>query len=294
MTTVGFIGLGLMGAPMVRNLLRAGYSLVIYNRSVEKTAEFQGHERARIAESPAETARSSDVLITMLADHAAIEDVYFGERGIISGLETSGSHCGIVIDSSTVAPAMSLRLAGSLAERGVEFLDAPVLGSKPQAIEGALTFMVGGRRETFERWRDLLLAMGKKALHMGENGAGSRAKLANNTLAAINLVGAAESLRIIQEAGIDPDLFLDAVSGGLARSAMLHGKGPAMLAGDFSPHFTIRLMLKDLGLAEEMTASLGLNTPMLRAALERMRAASQAGFGEEDVGAVFKTYRKNT
>jgi 3-hydroxyisobutyrate dehydrogenase len=290
MQTVGFIGLGIMGAPMARNLVKKGYELVLYNRNAEKAAAFAGDARVRIAKTPAEVAQSAETVVTMLADHRAVEGVYFGAQGICAGLEQAGARARIVIDSSTVAPACSVRVAAHLAGAGIAFLDAPVLGSKPQAVEGTLTFLVGGEKETFEKCRELLLAMGKKALYLGATGSGSRAKLANNTLAAITLIGVAESIRMVEEAGIDPRLFLDAVSGGLARSGMMEVKGPAMLERNFVPHFTARLMLKDLTLASELSESLGLNTPLLQASVRQFRAACEQGFAEEDVSAVYKVY----
>lgn len=290
MKMIGFIGLGTMGAPMVRNLLKKGYRLMIFNRNSAKTAEFLEDSRVQVASTPAEITRFASVIITMLADNSAVEEMYFGPQGIYAGLGLDGSKTRIVIDSSTIAPDLSLAAAAKLAELQVEFLDAPVTGSEPQAIEGTLTFLVGGKPETLAACRDLLLAMGKKAIRMGENGAGANAKLANNTLGAINLLAVAESLRMIRQSGGDPKLFLEAVSGGGARSGMAEIKGPKMMEQDFSPNFTVRLQAKDLGLAWQLAEKLGLDMPLLRAAIQQFGAACEQGFAEEDVSAVYKLY----
>ncbi|WP_127586743.1 NAD(P)-dependent oxidoreductase [Paenibacillus koleovorans] len=291
MNKIGFIGLGTMGAPMVRNLLKKGYQLTVYNRNTAKTNEFQGQSQVQVAASPAEVVQLSEVVITMLANDQAIEEVYFGSEGIMQGVTKEGSPTRIVIDSSTISPGLSMRIAATLAEANVDFLDAPVTGSEPQAIEGSLTFLVGGKSETLAACTELLLAMGKKTVHMGKSGSGSNAKLANNTLGAINLLAVAESIRMVQESGGDPLLFLEAVAGGGARSGMAEIKGPKMLELDFSPKFSVKLQHKDLGLAVQLVKTLGLETPMLQAAIRQFQAALEQGFAEEDVSAVYKLYK---
>lgn len=288
--TIGVIGLGTMGGPMARNLLKAGYEVTVYNRNPERARAFEGLPGAQVAASLAEVAERADVILTMLADNNAVEAVYLGPGGLRESLVRSGKKSLALIDSSTIAPEMSIRIADALAEEGIDVLDAPVTGSEPQAIEGVLTFMVGGRRETFEACREILLAMGKKALYIGPSGSGSRVKLANNSLVAITLLGVAESIRMMDKSGIDPALFLEVVAGGGARSGMAEMKGPMMLQGDYKPAFMTKLMHKDLGLALQLTESLGLSVPMLETAKRQFLTAVENGTGDEDMSSVYKLY----
>lgn len=251
MGKVGFIGLGTMGLPMAANLIKAGYDVIAYNRTQEKVEQFvsQGGKKALFA---AEVAKNSDVVFTMLTADRAVEELVIGENGIINGARAGQ----IVINCSTISPNTSIKLAHELGKLGVEFLDAPVTGSEPQAIEGILTFMVGGKKEAFEQCIPLFEAMGKNAFYMGENGAGSYTKLANNTMAAINLLSFAEAITMATKAGIDPELFIKVVSGGGARSGMIDNKAPKILNRDFHPNFATALMYKDLGLATNIAAQL--------------------------------------
>lgn len=291
---VGFIGLGTMGGPMARNLEQAGYNLVVYNRSRQK-AEALGL-KAEIVSSAAEAARRADVLFTMLSDDNSVREVYFGENGILSayaGREggTGAAKGKLVVDCSTISPATTLQVAEALAAHGVDMLDAPVTGSRPQAEEGVLTFIVGGKRELYEQCLPLFQAMGKKAVYMGANGNGSKTKLANNALVATNLVAVAESVSLVAKAGIDPELFLEVVAGGGARSGMAEMKGPKMLAGDFSPQFMAQLMHKDLKLAARLAEELQVPTPALAAVKALFQIACNEGYGGEDMSAVYKCYR---
>lgn len=290
---VGFIGLGTMGGPMAVNLEKAGFELVVYNRSRQK-AEALGL-KAQIASSPAEVAQRSDVLFTMLSDDSSIRDVYFGANGILSAFkEAAGadtSKAKLAIDCSTIAPATTLQVAEALAARGVDMLDAPVAGSEPQAIQGILTFIVGGKRERYEQALPLFQAMGKKSVYLGANGNGSKAKLANNALVAANLIALSESLALVGKAGIDPELFLEVVSGGGGRSGMAEMKGPKILQNDFSPQFMTQLMHKDLKLASQFAEQLQVPTPALAAVKSLFQIACNEGYGAEDMAAVYKCYR---
>lgn len=288
MTPIGFIGLGTMGKPMARNLMRAGRELVVYNRSAERTASFQGQAGARVASSPAEAARDCEIVFTMLADDDAVKEVILGPNGIIDGAREGL----IVVDCSTVSPKTSVNVATELAKKGVDFLDAPVTGSEPQATEGILTFMVGGKKDVFERCRPLFEAMGKRIFHMGQQGAGSQAKLGNNTMAAIHLLAMSEALTMVSKAGVDPKLFLEMVSGGGGRSGMVDTKGDKVIYRDFSPHFKTSLMLKDLRLATDFADELEIPVPMLAATKEMMQLAMTKGFAEEDMCSVIKCYEE--
>jgi 3-hydroxyisobutyrate dehydrogenase-like beta-hydroxyacid dehydrogenase len=214
---IGFIGLGTMGRPMAANLLRAGYKLIVYNRNRNK-AEGLG-SNTDIAESPGDAVRQADLVITMLSDDHAINEVYLGAEGIIPALQ-QGDGSRIVMDCSTISPSTSIELARKMEGFGVDMLDAPVTGSEPQAVEGILTFIVGGKKEIFEQCRPIFNAMGKKAVYMGESGSGSKTKLANNAIVAANLIALSENLALVKKSGLDPALFLEVIAGGGARSGM--------------------------------------------------------------------------
>ncbi|MCF8565847.1 NAD(P)-dependent oxidoreductase [Alicyclobacillus tolerans] len=285
MNRIGFIGLGTMGMPMAANLLKAGFDVTVYNRTKQKAFQL-GEQGANVAESPAEVAKASDVVFTMLTADQAVEEVIFGDQGVASAARQGL----IVVDSSTISPTTSKSISKRLAKLGVEALDAPVTGSEPQAVAGVLTFMAGGSKTTFEACLPLFNAMGKNAYYMGESGAGSYAKLANNTMAAINLLGLTESLMMATKAGVDPELFLQVVAGGGARSGMAENKGPKVLKRDFSPNFATKLMLKDLGLARSLASELNMPAPVLAIVREMLQTAVSQGYGEEDSCAVIKCY----
>ena len=284
---IGFIGLGTMGLPMAHNLLKNGYELVIYNRTKEKMSRLE-EKGAMIANSPKEVASQSEIVFTMLTADAAVEEVILGEDGIIDGAYPGL----IVIDCSTIAPNTSKKVAEELSHHDVEMLDAPVTGSEPQAIEGTLTFMVGGKKELFEKCMELFLVMGKKAYYMGGNGQGSYMKLANNSMAAINLLAFSEAITMATKAGIDPEVFAEVVSGGGARSAMAENKAAKVINRDFRPHFMAQLLHKDLGLASDVAKELEISTPVLALGKEIFQMAKAKGYGAEDMSAVVKCYEE--
>jgi 3-hydroxyisobutyrate dehydrogenase-like beta-hydroxyacid dehydrogenase len=284
---IGFIGLGTMGLPMARNLLRSGYELIIYNRTKEKMSILE-EKGAMIARSPKEVASQSKLVFTMLTADAAVEEIVLGEEGIIEG-----AHPGlIVIDSSTIAPNTSKNVAEVLSRHNVEMLDAPVTGSEPQAIDGTLTFMVGGKKELYEKCMDLFLVMGKKAYYMGGNGQGSYMKLANNSMAAINLLAFSEAITMATKAGINPEVFVQVVSGGGARSAMAENKAEKVINRDFHPYFMAQLLHKDLGLASDAAKELEISAPVLALGKEIFQIAKAKGYGAEDMSAVVKCYEE--
>ncbi|MCQ6279346.1 NAD(P)-dependent oxidoreductase [Bacillus sp. EB600] len=284
---IGFIGMGTMGLPMAHNLLKNGYDLIIYNRTKEKMS-FLEEEGATIANSPKEVAAQSEIVFTMLTADAAVEEVILGEAGIINGANPGL----IVVDSSTISPSTSKKVAEELARHDVEMLDAPVAGSEPQAIEGILTFMVGGKKEIFEKCMPLFLVMGKNAYYMGEHGKGSYTKLANNTMSAINLISFSEGLTMAAKAGIDPEIFVKVVSGGGARSGAVDMKASKVLNRDFQPHFMTKLIHKDLGLASDVAKELEISTPVLSLVKEIFQMAKAKGYGTEDMSAVIKCYEE--
>jgi 3-hydroxyisobutyrate dehydrogenase-like beta-hydroxyacid dehydrogenase len=284
---IGFIGLGTMGLPMAKNLLKNGSELTVFNRTKEKM-DLLKEEGAILAGSPKEVALQSDIVFTMLTADAAVEEVVLGENGIVYG-----AHPGlIVIDSSTISPSTSKKLAKELSEREVEMLDAPVTGSEPQAIEGILTFMAGGKKEIFEKCMPLFLATGQGAYYMGENGKGSYTKLANNIMSAINLISFTEAVTMATKAGIDPEIFVKVVNGGGARSGQVDNKAPKILNRDFTPHFMTKLIHKDLGLATDVAKELEVSAPVLAIVKEIFQMAKAKGYGSEDMSAVIKCYEE--
>jgi 3-hydroxyisobutyrate dehydrogenase-like beta-hydroxyacid dehydrogenase len=284
---VGFIGLGTMGHPMAHNLLKNGYEVIIFNRTREKMNVLK-EEGATIANSPKEVAAGSEIVFTMLTADDAVEEVILGENGILSGAYPGL----IVVDSSTISPSTSKKVAEELIKHDVEMLDAPVTGSEPQAIEGILTFMVGGKKETFKKCLPLFAVMGQNAYYMGEHGKGSYTKLANNTMAAINLLSFSEGITMATKAGIDPEVFVKVVAGGGARSGMVENKAAKVINRDFTPHFMTQLIHKDLGLASNVAKELEISTPVLGLVKEIFQIAKAKGYGSEDMSAVIKCYEE--
>lgn len=282
---MGFVGLGIMGLPMAGNLLAAGFPLTVHNRS-PGPAKVLAARGAATAASPAEAARASDVLITMVPDTPDVEAALFGPGGAAEGM-AAGS---VVIDMSTIAPAATRDFAARLAARGVAMLDAPVSGGDRGAAAGTLAIMVGGDREFFERCLPVFHALGERIVHMGPHGSGQLTKLVNQVVGALHLVAMAEGLAFARAAGLDPARVLEVVSGGAAGSWMLSHLGPRALEGDFAPGFTIRLQRKDLELAREAMRGLGVDFPGAELALERFRRAAEVGLGELGTQAIVRLY----
>jgi 3-hydroxyisobutyrate dehydrogenase-like beta-hydroxyacid dehydrogenase len=287
MKTIGVIGLGIMGQGMAGRLLTAGYSVVVWNRSEDKARGLIGRG-AKWGGSPADVARETDVIFTMLSADRAVLDVLLGEEGVIAGARPGQ----IVVDSSTVSPDTSRKLHEAFAARGVEFLDAPVTGSAPHAQNGELGFMVGGKKEVFEACVEYFQVMGKNWVHLGPGGMGSTAKLASNTMVAIALLALAEGLTIVEASGLDAGDFLRVIAKGGANSRVVETKSPKILSGDWSTEFSVRLMNKDLKLALELAQGLGTATPALALARQVLQMAEGSGFGELDVASVYRLYRQ--
>ncbi|CAI6079075.1 2-hydroxy-3-oxopropionate reductase [Cohnella sp. JJ-181] len=287
MPTIAFIGLGTMGLPMAANLLRKSYAVVVYNRSPGKAGELL-ELGAEEADTPLAAARNADVVVTMISNDAAVEEVYYGSEGVFAGLKPGT----VLIDSSTISPALARRLARDAADAFCDFLDAPVTGSKPAAIDGTLLFMAGGDAQIVEDQKPLLLSMGREVLYMGPSGSGAAAKLAHNTIVGINAAGLVEGMAIAAKAGIDASSFLRVVQGGGAASKQAELKGRKIIEHDFSVQFSLALMLKDLKLSSVLTDGLGVPTPMLEASKSLFQAGAAAGYGEEDLAALAKLYEQ--
>lgn len=284
---VGFVGLGTMGKPMAENLLKAGFELAVYNRTAERAESFKN--KAVIAHDLGELVEFADVIMTIVSDDAAVESVLIGEGGVLEHSRKQNKRL-IVIDSSTVSPDTTLRVAKELATAGIDLLDAPVTGSKPQAEQGEISFIVGGREDLYEKCMPLFDAMGKKAIYMGEQGSGARAKLANNMLSAVTLAALSESLTLIRSSGGSPEKFLEVVASGGARCGMAEAKGPKILSGDFSPQFMAKLTLKDMKLVARWGESLGVPLPVLNTAKELYSMTCGSGWGEQDMCAIVRNY----
>lgn len=273
---IGFIGTGVMGRPMAANLLRKGYRVGIVERHPERDAVLV-ERGATVAKSARELAAASEVMILMLPDTRAVEEVLFSEDGVARGARAGT----IVIDMSTISPARSVEFAQRLAREGHAMLDAPVSGGERGAIEGTLGIMVGGAPETFERCRGIFEAMGKTITYAGPSGCGQKTKLVNQLVGATNLLAAVEGLRLARAAGLDVETTLRAISSGAAASWMLANLGPKMLAGDFAPGFSLRLQYKDISLLSEWIASLGGEYPAAELIESIYKRALEAGLGEQ-------------
>jgi 3-hydroxyisobutyrate dehydrogenase len=276
METIGFIGIGVMGRPMALNLLRNGYSLSIVSRHPEREAPLIA-EGALTAASTQELAGASDVIILMLPDTGTVEQVLFGDGGLVPGLRKSA----IVIDMSTISPERTIALAERLAAAGCALLDAPVSGGEKGAEAGTLGIMVGGSRDVFERCRPIFQAMGKTITYTGPNGCGQKTKLVNQLIGATNLLAAVEGLRLARAAGLNPQTTLEAVSSGAASSWMLTNLGPKILQGDFDPGFSIRLQHKDLTLLKDWLAGIGGDFPAADLVCSLFQRAMEAGLASQ-------------
>ncbi|SFF37767.1 3-hydroxyisobutyrate dehydrogenase [Paenibacillus algorifonticola] len=287
MKTVAFIGLGVMGMGMAANLLRKGYSVTVYNRTPGKAAALI-ELGATEALTPAEAAGGNDVVITMISNDQAIRDVYYGENGIFSAVR-SGT---LLIDSSTISPSLARELAATAEQKGASFLDAPVTGSKPAADAGTLVFMIGGSKAVLGANDDIMLAMGGKLIYMGENGSGSIAKLAHNTIVGINVVALTEGMAIAASGGLDSNAFLELVQAGSASSKSAELKGPKLINANYDVQFSLELMLKDLKLSSVLSDSLRVPTPLLESAKSMFQVGESMGLSELDMCAVAQAYEQ--
>jgi len=284
---IGFIGLGIMGSRMAKNLIKAGYSLNVYNRTLEKTGEL-GKAGASVARSSKEVGERSDVIVTMLSDSPAVEEVILGDGGVLEGAGRGSA----IIDCSTISPRVSVKIANEASKRGVEMLDAPVAGSKRQAEEGTLIFLVGGKKQVYEENSKIFSAMGKNSIYIGQNGMGSYMKLVMNMVIAINLQALAEGLVFGIKAGIDPELMVEIINSTGARSGGSEAKGKSMIRGDYETAFSLKNMCKDMGLVKEETRYLDVPTPTASIANEIYTSAKAKGKGELDYSVIMELMKE--
>jgi 2-hydroxy-3-oxopropionate reductase len=272
---IGFIGLGIMGRPMARNLMKAGYAVTVYDVVGEAMEELVS-EGAGAASSSKEVAEKTTKIITMLPDSADSEIVILGPQGVLEGAKP-GSR---IIDMSSIAPSVSQNIAAECAKKDVEMLDAPVSGGEPGAINGALAIMVGGKQSVFDECYELMKVMGANVVLTGDIGAGGVTKLANQIIVAANIEALSEALVLSQKAGVDPARVFDAIRGGLAGSAVMEAKGPMMLDRNFNAGFRIRLHQKDL--RNVLQTAQELNVPLPVTALVQQMLGSLVNHGEAE------------
>jgi 2-hydroxy-3-oxopropionate reductase len=287
--TVGLIGLGLMGLPMGQNVLRAGFPLVVWNRTAAK-AEPLVRAGAKLAANPREVAAQADVLITIVSDPAAVENVLWGSGGALEGLRRGTT----LVDSSTVSPGLARRIASACAERGVDFLDAPVTGGTWGAEKGELVFMVGGKDEVLERVKPMLEAMGKRFFLLGPNGAGQTVKLGMNLLLALQVDALAEALALVTAAGVPAERLIEMLQSSMGRSPLLDVKIPLILKNEFPASFPLRLMHKDVSLALELAREHGVALPAGAAAYATYTAVKDASTDDPDFAAVARFWKQTS
>ncbi|KOC89123.1 2-hydroxy-3-oxopropionate reductase [Winslowiella iniecta] len=284
---IGFIGLGIMGKPMSKNLLKAGYSVVVRDHNVENEAELL-EAGATVAKSAKAVAEQCEVVITMLPNSPQVKQAALGENGIIEGAKPGT----VVIDMSSIAPLASREIHDELAKKNIRLLDAPVSGGEPKAIDGTLSVMVGGDKALFDQCYDIMKAMAGSVVHTGEIGAGNVTKLANQVIVALNIAAMSEALTLATKAGVNPDLVYQAIRGGLAGSTVLDAKAPMVMDRNFKPGFRIDLHIKDLANALDTSHGVGAQLPLTAAVMEMMQALKAEGLGTADHSALACYYEK--
>jgi 3-hydroxyisobutyrate dehydrogenase-like beta-hydroxyacid dehydrogenase len=285
--TISYLGLGTMGSGMASNLLKAGYELTVWNRSGEKCEPF-ARKGAHIADSPVDAVRDADLVMYSLSNDQAVEEVVFGPKGILGGIKEGQ----IAIDMSTVLPATSLREQAAYSKRGVDFLDAPVFGSKQESADAKLWIMAAGKRDIFEKVKPVLEHLGQTVHYFGKNGNATAMKLVGNLIVALEMEALAEGLVLAEKAGLDLNTVMEVVKVADFRSPLLVSNGQNILKRDFSTSFALKLMLKDAGLIEKFAKSLESPIPALRVVEKNLASAVTLGFGTENASALIKALEK--
>lgn len=284
---IGFVGLGIMGKPMVKNLLKAGHDVVVFDLNKASVDEMVA-AGAVAGTSASDVASKTPLVITMLPNSPHVKAVVMGEDGILSGAKEGT----ILIDMSSIAPLASQEIEKACREKKVRMLDAPVSGGEPKAIDGSLAIMVGGDKALFEEVKDILLLMGATAVHCGSIGAGNTTKLANQIIVALNIAAVSEAFTLVKKAGVDPHLVFDAIKGGLAGSTVMNAKAPMMMDSNFKPGFKIDLHIKDLANAMDTGHGVGSPLPLTALTREMMETLHADGFGGDDHSALARYYAK--
>lgn len=287
MFKIGFIGLGIMGKPMAKNLLKAGYKLTVFDINNEVVREV-ATAGANEGKSAADVAAQSDLIITMLPNSPEVEQVVLGNDGVLATAQPGT----ILVDMSSIAPLVSRKLSDKLNAKGIVMLDAPVSGGEPKAIDGSLAIMVGGPEEAFNKVKDVLSAMGSSVKLVGDIGSGNVTKLANQIIVALNIAAMSEAMVLATKAGVDPEKVYQAIRGGLAGSTVLDAKMPLVLNGNFKPGFRIELHIKDL--MNVIDTAKGIDAPVMltQKVLEMMKSLRDEGKAKDDHGGLIQYYEK--
>jgi 3-hydroxyisobutyrate dehydrogenase len=283
---IGFIGLGNMGVPMVKNLAKAGYDVMVYNRTAEKAYAVQAETGVKVAERATDLVQNADLIISMLTNDAAVKEIYEGPEGLFQAVKTEGL---IIVDMSTVSPETTRELARSAGQHGISYLDAPVSGSVKPAAEGQLVIMAGGEPGAFNRVKPVLELLGKSATLLGGHGSGNVAKLAINLFLGITIQGLSEATLFASRNGISPEALLPLINSSAVGSGITKIKSENIIHGDYNAAFALKLLRKDLGLAVE----LGMKTVLGTAVSETYQKAMEDGFADQDMVAVYKYLEKS-
>jgi 3-hydroxyisobutyrate dehydrogenase-like beta-hydroxyacid dehydrogenase len=286
---ISYLGLGTMGSGMALNVLKAGYQLTVWDRTAEKCESFASKD-ARVAKTPADAGRGADLVMYSLSDDDAVETVVFGDNGVLSAV-TAGQ---IAVDMSTVSPATSLREQKAFAERGVDFIDAPVFGSKDESANAKLWVLAAGKEDVFEKVKPVLEKLGQTVHYLGKNGNATAMKLVGNLIVALELEALSEGLVLAQKASLDLKTVMEVVKVADFRSPLLVSNGENILKRDFSTNFALQLMLKDVNLIEQFSESLSSPVPALGVVQKNLEVAVALGFGNENASAVIKALEKET
>ena len=283
---IGFIGLGIMGRPMAKNLLKAGYTLVVYDKfaNVDDLVALG----AKAGASNKDVAAQSDVIITMLPNSPHVKEAVLGKDGVVDGAKAGT----ILVDMSSIAPGAAQEICAAVKAKGIVMLDAPVSGGEPKAIEGTLAIMVGGDATAFETVKPILEKMGSSAVHVGDIGAGNVTKLANQIIVALNIAAVSEAFVLATKAGVKPEAVFNAIKGGLAGSTVMNAKIPMILDGNFKPGFRIELHIKDLQNALDTAHALNVPIPLTANIMETMQALKTDGMAVNDHSAIVRYYEK--
>jgi len=284
---VGFIGLGIMGKPMAKNLLKAGYQLFVYDVISESVKDVAA-SGAKACASVAEVTENAQIIITMLPDSPQVEEVLLGEGGVCKSAKAGT----LVVDMSSIAPDVAINVAAALSEKGIRMIDAPVSGGEPKAIDGTLAIMAGGKQADFDEAMPLFDVLGGSALLVGDIGSGNICKLTNQMIVAINIAALSEGLFLAKKAGADPAKVFDAIKGGLAGSTVMNAKAPMMLADNYTPGFKIDLHIKDIKNAMQTAQSCEMPIPLTAAVMQFMQGIKVDGFGQSDHSSLAKFYEK--
>ena len=284
---IGFVGLGIMGKPMAKNLLKAGHELIVFDIVQEAVADLAA-AGAKAASGLHEVVGACSLIITMLPNSPHVRTVVCGEGGLLEAAKAGT----LIVDMSSIAPLESRSICEACAAKGVKMIDAPVSGGEPKAIDGSLSIMVGGDKASFDSVYDILMIMGASAVHCGEIGAGNTTKLANQVVVALNIAAVSEAFLLAEKAGVDPKKVFDAIKGGLAGSTVMNAKIPMILERNFNPGFKIDLHIKDLNNALDTAHSVGSPLPLTALVMEMMQTLHADGFGGNDHSGIAKYYEK--